>query len=248
MAAESASKHSASFRIYGARTHAERADVARRCQQIRDDLHARWNGEAEQPQWSPACEIVLHHSESAYLSAVGAGGRGTVGATYIQFDPRDCQKIVRRRVDLLTAGQSDVLAALPHEMTHVLLADRYAGKQPPPWLDEGIATLADSHAKQKRHLHDLQSLAARHGRRSVLEMLRHEGPIPSHQRARFYGQSVALATVLTRIDSPSRIFDFAAEAERTSPEVALKKFYQLDVQELDRRINELTLETELAAQ
>lgn len=238
----------ANFQVYGARNTAERKEIAVRCQTIRDELHERWNGEEPQQQWSPVCEIVLHHRETDYLSAVGAGGRGTLGATYIQFDPKNSRRILRRRVDLLTAGQSDLLAALPHEMTHVLLADRFAGTQPPPWLDEGIATLADPAVKQQRHLSDLRAVTTRGGHQSIAHMLNHEGPIPSSQRARFYGQSVALATVLTRLDAPSKIFEFAAEVERTSPERALRSVYKLDLRELDRRIFELTYATDLAQQ
>ena len=138
--------------------------------------------------------------------------------------------------------------ALPHEMTHVLLADRFAGTQPPPWLDEGIATLADSAAKQQRHLNDLRAVTTRSGRQSIAQMLNHEGPIPGNQRARFYGQSIALAKVLTHLDAPTKIFEFAAEAERTSPERALRSVYKLDLHELDRRIFELTFSADLAHQ
>lgn len=236
------------FIVYGVRSSAERALVLQRCQAMRDELHARWNEDERQLAWKPACEIVLHHSEGAYLKAVGLGGRGTVGATYIQFDTRQPKRIVRRRVDLLTAGQNDALVALPHEMTHVLLADRYAGSQPPPWLDEGIATLADSPVKQKRHLLDLHAATSRSGHRSVAEMLEHDGPIASRDRARFYGQSVALATILTRLDNPARIFEFAHEAERTSPADALRRVYKIEVHELDRRIADLALETDIAQQ
>jgi hypothetical protein len=235
------------FRVSGARSIEDRAKVAARCQEIRNELHAKWNGDAKQVAWSPTCEVVLHHRQSDYLAAVGAGGRGTVGATYIQFDPRRPDRVVRRRIDLLTAGQADPLSALPHEMTHVLLADRFGGTQPPPWLDEGVATLADSIAKKKRHLYDLRLVAAQGSGLSVAQMLEHDGPIPTHQRACFYGQSVALATVLSRIDSPARIFEFAEELKKSRPEAALRKVYNVSLQDVDRRINELTFESELAA-
>ena len=48
--------------------------------------------------------------------------------------------------------------ALSHELTHVVLADRFAGRQPPRWFDEGIATLADS--TEKRALHHRDCCAA----------------------------------------------------------------------------------------
>jgi hypothetical protein len=245
LAAEPREKPS-SFRIYGARTQKENNDLFARVQAIRDELHAKWNGDAKQQVWTPACEIVIHHRESDYLGAVGAGGRGTVGATYIQFDPRQKTVVTRRRIDLLAAGQSDILGALPHEMTHVLLADRYAGSPPPPWLDEGVATLADSLAKQKRHLNDLRLVMARGERMSIAQMLCHDGPIPARQRACFYGQSVALATVLTRLDDPRRIFEFAAAAEKHSVETALRQVYNLELADLDRRITELAFDGEVA--
>jgi hypothetical protein len=236
----------ANFRIYGAKSAQERAALEVRCQQIREDLHTRWNGDAEPIAWVPRCEIVLHAKQSDYLNAVGLGGRGTVGATYIQFDTQRPSRILRRRVDLLTAGQTDPLSALPHEMTHVLLADRYQGKQPPPWLDEGVATLADSPVKQMRHLLDLRGAMTRGRSMTVAHLLSHDGSIPANLRASFYGQSVALAIVLTKVDSPSRIFEFAAELERSSPERALRKVYDLDTQELDRRIRDLTFVDDVA--
>jgi hypothetical protein len=244
--ADQAREKPSSFRIYGARTEKERREFHARVQAIRDELHAKWNGDAKQPVWNPACEIVIHHRESDYLNAVGAGGRGTVGATYIQFDPQRKTLVTRRRIDLLAAGQTDVLGALPHEMTHVLLADRYAGSPPPPWLDEGVATLADSLAKQKRHLNDLRGVMARGERISISQMLSHDGPIPARQRACFYGQSVAVAAVLTRLDDPHRIFEFAAAAEKHSVETALRQVYKLELADLDRRIIELAFEGEIA--
>jgi hypothetical protein len=127
-----------------------------------------------------------------------------------------------------------------------LLADRYAGSPPPPWLDEGVATLADSLAKQKRHLNDLRTVMARGERMSISAMLTHDGPIPTRQRACFYGQSVALATILTHLDKPHRIFEFAAAAEKYSVEVALRQVYKIELVDLDRRIMELALEGEIA--
>lgn len=235
------------FRVYGARTVAERAAVLKRCQEIRDELHTRWNGEVPQIAWQPVCEVVLHFSQSDYLQAVGAGARGTVGSTFIQFHPRETQRIIRRRIDLL-AAEHDMLAALPHEMTHVLLADRYQGQQPPPWLDEGVATLADTITKQQRHLRDLQMALSGGNRMSIATMVALDGPIPSRQRASFYGQSVALATILTRLDHPHRIFEFAQAAQEHGAERALKRVYKLDLADLDRRIANLALESDLAIQ
>ncbi len=61
--------------------------------------------------------------------------------------------IANRRIDLLVDKQG-ALTSLPHELTHVVLADCFAGRQPPLWLDEGVAMLADTHDKQMLHERD----------------------------------------------------------------------------------------------
>ena len=52
------------------------------------------------------------------------------------------------------------MTALPHELTHLILADRFSPRQVPRWSDEGMAVLADPAEKQRLHLRDLRQALA----------------------------------------------------------------------------------------
>ena len=52
-------------------------------------------------------------------------------------------KIISRRVNLRTDHPTLVQAVLPHEITHVILADFFTEQQIPRWADEGLAVLAE---------------------------------------------------------------------------------------------------------
>ncbi len=47
-------------------------------------------------------------------------------------------------------------AILPHEVTHVVLADLFTTQQIPRWADEGIAVLAEPNAEQEIRAAELQ--------------------------------------------------------------------------------------------
>src|SRR5437763_4713779 len=132
--------------------------VAEHCERWRAKLQKYWCTE-ECDCWSPKCEIVVHARSSSYLGAVGKGATQTFGSSLIQFAS---DKQVSRRVIDFRGDSTHGLAAVPHEMTHVILADLLDGRQPPRWADEGMAILADSHQKQMLHERDLtQGLAGR---------------------------------------------------------------------------------------
>src|SRR5262245_53998469 len=117
-------------------------------------LHAirnLWMGGEIPEKWSRPCEIVAHATRADYCAAVGCGGSISVGSTQIKTD---AGKIVHRRIDLLIEGKQ--LPALGHELTHVVLADSFGGRRPPPWADEGMAILSDESAKRRLHQNDLR--------------------------------------------------------------------------------------------
>lgn len=79
------------------------------------------------------------------MAAVGPGSEHTVGSSLVTVDKA---KIASRRIDLLGDQTEFLTAALPHELTHVILRDRLMSTPPPRWADEGMAVLADTEAKQ----------------------------------------------------------------------------------------------------
>ena len=90
------------------------------------------------------CDLVLYPSNESYARGVGSNAANTAGAVLIGYDTQR----PFFRIDL-RANRSDwETAALPHELTHVLFAQRFAGRKLPTWINEGTALLADPASKQ----------------------------------------------------------------------------------------------------
>ena len=128
------------------------SELLKTCQQLREQLQATWLGDISSAQWRPRCEVVVHGSRASYQQAVGRSAGQSYGSSLIKFESR---QVVTRRIDLLPGADGRV-SALAHELTHVVLADRFRGRQPPRWVDEGIATLADAPEKRRLHRRDCQ--------------------------------------------------------------------------------------------
>ena len=115
-------------------------------------------------------------------------------------------RITARRIDLLEESTDYLSAALPHELTHVVLKDRFASKILPRWADEGMAILADTEAKQKRHERDLQSRDLRYQTtfRAAELFLMEEYP-PANRFGTFYGQSASLTDFWLDVRVPQNL-------------------------------------------
>jgi hypothetical protein len=206
--------------------------IARACECWRGSLQRHWCSASEPAGWSPKCEIVIHPSPQSYLAAVGAGGSQTFASSWIKFG-RD-KKVSKRRIDLRGDGQRGI-AAIPHEMTHVVLADLLNGAQPPRWADEGLAMLADTEKKQSLHERDLSEGLSRGLAFSTAELVTTDTyPHPSRVPT-FYGQSVSLTAFLVTRDQPSKFIEFLRGTQEFGYDVALQKTYAIpSLRELER--------------
>jgi hypothetical protein len=222
---------STNFIVHSRHPGHDARQVAEHCERWRTKLQRYWR-DAESDAWSPKCEVVVHAGSRGYLAAVGAGASQTFGSSLIQFG-KD-QQVARRLIDF--RGDSlHGLAAVPHEMTHVILADCLGGRQPPRWADEGMAILADSHEKQLLHERDLsQGLAAR-GAFRIHELLTLDAyPHPSRIPA-FYGQSASLTACLAKRDDPAKFVEFLRRSLDQGYDQALRDIYHLDnIAQLER--------------
>jgi hypothetical protein len=222
---DAARAESASFRVVSyARGHDAR-EAARICEQWRAKLTRYWCGENESVAWSPKCNLVIHASQQGYLSAVGPGGRPTYGSSLLDFG-KD-KRVSRRRIDI--RGDSSLgPSALPHELTHVILADLLGGRQPPRWADEGMAMLADTQAKQLLHEADLvQGLATGRAFR-LAELLALDTYPPASRVPAFYGQSVSVTAFLALRDDPAKFVEFLNCCEEHGHDEALRQVYAID--------------------
>lgn len=214
---------SANFEVYGASATQDARQVALLCERWRAKLQTYW---LQKPNaaWTPRCEIVVHATKANYLAAVGRGGEATRGASWIEFKNN---QVSRRRIDLL--GVNDLgLTALAHEMTHVIFADLFQGRQPPRWADEGAAMLADSYDKQQLHQRDLERAIAGQIEFRIGELFALEQYPLAHRVPGFYGQSVSLAAFLARRDDPAKFVKFVERVLDHGHDRALREVYGIE--------------------
>lgn len=151
----------ASFSIWTHGTQPAAVDIARTCERLRTELSRDWKLTSDVP-WTPKCAIVLHPTLHDYRQELGLQDQ-SVGCTTTTCDDG---RIVFRRIDLRADADDWRSNALPHEMTHVILAERFANVTLPQWLSEGLAMLAETD--------DL-----RHRREAVLTSAHQRGALPS---------------------------------------------------------------------
>ena len=196
------------------------------CESLRTALQAVWLGTDHADTWRPRCDVVVHRTLTEYTRVLGTGAGNSVGCATIRMDDG---RVVGRRIDLRLDGDSGMADALPHELAHVVLADRFRHRRIPPWADEGIGVLAESSAMQNTRAEALRRSCQRghvFRTRDLLTLSRF--PMPNYRDA-FYGQSAHLIRFLMeRSRSPSQVLDFIDDAMTHGYETALQKHYDID--------------------
>ncbi len=199
--------------------------LAESCETWRNRLRKMWITEADAANWQPKCEVCVHPDKSAYNRALNRPGDTSVGSTMMNFDQG---RAVLRRIDLRADASDWSNAALPHELTHVVVGERFGGHALPRWADEGIAMLSESSEKHRERLTHLRDVLVKRQSLALGDLVRLERIPAPHQRDAFYGQSVALTSWLIRQSTPARFADFIEESQRQGMNVALKQHYRLD--------------------
>lgn len=202
------------------------AELVRHCESLRAELQKTWIGQAAHPSWTPRCDVILHSSVLSYSRTLGNGAGRSVGCTSLKLDSG---RVVQRRIDLRLDSETWKTDALPHELTHVVLADRFADRRIPPWIDEGIGVSSESRGKQLQRLTALQQSQARGDVLKLQDlMVLNRFPDPRYRDA-FYGQSVSLIHLLhSRSEHPSQVLDFADHAQQHGYDSALREVYEID--------------------
>lgn len=208
-------------------------DLARHAEALRTRLKSQWLGDAADADWNPRCQVVLHASRRAYVDASGRGSESTAGSSLVNVSGN---RITSRRIDLLGQSEEYLTAALPHELTHVILRDRFVAEEPPVWADEGLAILADPIAKQRRHQQDLAKTHANSVEFSTGELLTTRSYPRADRMGAFYAQSLSLVEFLVNQESPERFVEFIEQVNLQGYDAALQKCYGIEgVVELNRK-------------
>jgi hypothetical protein len=220
------------FTIRGLRRDADARAWAEAFEALRSRLVRTWLGDSPMTIWSPKCEVVLHGSLAGYRNVVGTEAERTLGSTCVSFEDGN---IVRRLVDVRANQRGWFDGAVPHELTHVLLAEYLDQAHFPAWADEGMAIQADPVAKRQGHHDDLQ-VALRRGTTLGVATLFVQPECPAGNAQTFCGESASLVQFFTRQGAPDQFVRFLRLAASDGYDGALRQFYGIaGTSDLERR-------------
>ena len=109
----------------------------------------------------------------------------------------DWGRIIARRVNLRADHANLLRAILPHEITHVVLADLFPHQQIPRWADEGMAVLSEPASEQHLRAADLDEPLTK-GQLFKLEHLMAMDYPEGKYWGLYYAQSVSLTRFSVR--------------------------------------------------
>jgi hypothetical protein len=220
-------------------------DTGAALEKARAELQEAWLPKNAAAGWKPKCQIVLHASAAGYLQAVGRGAEATTGSALVDFDKG---QISARKIDIRGDRADWFSAALTHELTHVVLADRFIAVAIPHWADEGMAILADTPDKRGRHAVDLHAALGAGGEFRLAELLTLGGYPQPRRMGAFYGQSASLVDYLTTIGSREQLVAMVERATSHGYDVALREIYSIQsVRHLERDWRQHVADTKTAS-
>ena len=198
--------------------------VACRAESLRRELSTKWLGKSLSTDWSPKCQILVHSDHRSYVAAAGRGSERTTGSSLVTTV---AGKVVSRRIDVFDADSTGDSGptALPHELTHVILKDRFVKTELPHWADEGAAILADAGEKQERHQRDLNSALETQRVLRMASLLTMDSYPSANQQGVFYAQSASAVRFLVAQKTPAHFICFLEHASSSGYDAALRSCY-----------------------
>lgn len=219
-----------SFRIFHndealARKAATRAETARRA------AGKLWTGTEPTAPWSPKCDLYLYPTAEMFaaqtLQPAESPGFSTAGL--------EGGRVTVRMVKLRADYPKMLDAVLPHEITHIVLADLFPTKQIPRWADEGMSVLSEPAAEQALRVGDLAGPIRTDVLFRLDVLMAADYPSGAHW-ALYYAQSVSLTRYLVGRGTPQQFVKFVRGSQEQGVEGALRAVYGIEsVAELERR-------------
>ena len=216
-------QESETFRVYCRPGLAVAKRLPAACEALRRQLQETWFGSAGD-DWSPRCDIVVHPSVNEYVRELGPGSRQSSGCTSVDIQKG---KVTKRRIDLRADADDWMNTALPHELTHVILAEKFTEKQIPRWADEGMAILTEPATRQSERRQSMQRALSRSGRFSAAELTSMQDYPAADRRDAFYGESASLVAFLIERESPARFLEFLQRSQKSGFDQALADVYRI---------------------
>ncbi len=215
-------RESANFRVFHVDPKlAEK--VVQVAEATRRDQTKRWSGSLPPAPWQPKCEIYLYPTAGQYAQMTGqpddSPGFSTMGMNQ--------GEIISRRVNVRTDHEGLLAAVLPHEVTHVILADFFREQQIPRWADEGMAVLTEPVTEQKRRASDLVEPLGKNLLFPIETLMKMDYP-DNRYWSLYYAQSVSLTRFLVEQGTPAQLVEFLQGSQANGFEAELRRVYKID--------------------
>jgi hypothetical protein len=182
----------------------------------------KWRSSVPERPWSPRCDLYLYPNGKVFALSTHQPDTSPGFSTMISNGSR----VVTRRMSLRADHPQLLAAILPHEVTHVVLADLFTVQQIPRWADEGAAVLAEPRAEQHLRWAELQQ-PLESGRLFELSKLMAMDYPGTKDWSLYYAQSVSLTHFLVGQGTPERFIQFLKDSHRSGIESALRQNYQI---------------------
>ncbi|WP_406700590.1 hypothetical protein V5E97_17470 [Singulisphaera sp. Ch08] len=197
--------------------------VAQVVEAAREAQVKRWLGATARSAWSPRCDVYVYPSGKSFSRMTGqteeSPGFSTMGM--------NAGRIVTRRINVRADHPNLVVAILPHEVTHVVLADLFPTQQVPRWADEGMAVLAEPDSEQRLRAADLDKPLTSGQLFKLNDLMVMDYPDGKYWGL-YYAQSVSLTRFLVDQGSPAQFIQFVQGSQQRGLEAELKRVYQID--------------------
>ena len=205
--------------------------VAAKAEAARTQFTAFWSGSKTRVRWAPRCDLYLYPTASQFAEETRQSAESPGFSTSELSGGRVTQRVIRLRAD----HAKMIEAVLPHEITHVVLADLFPVRQIPRWADEGMAVLSEPIAEQGLRASDLAGPLASGNVFDMTTLMTTDYPADP-LRAMFYAESISVTRYLVSQGTPPQFVAFVKESQTLGIEPALRKSYGIKgFADLDRR-------------
>jgi hypothetical protein len=217
---------SENFRVFHKATQTLAEKTIQAAEQTRATRLRQWFGGVSDP-WNPKCDLYLHATAQDYGQATGQDYHSPGHSTLKLENGR----LVIRRMDLHCDEPTMLVSILPHETTHVVLADQFGGRLLPRWADEGMAILSEPRDRVEQYLKNLAKYYQDGQLFKLRELIeqsyqpQQEGYPEPRRVGAFYAQSVSLVDFLTSRRGPHEFTLFLHDGFRYGYEKALQRHY-----------------------
>lgn len=219
-------------------------ELADLLESARSRVSSRWQLPAQTSAWAMKCQVTFYPTVDSYCQMTGYPAESK-GVANVEIGGGT---VWRRQLDISPMQQAVRDAVLTHELTHILLADRFCWSQIPRWADEGIAIASEpsidaetSHPDQARlgaklvgRRHEQQEVLRDNLRRGTYMPMRELLIVRQYPRERdrqqtLYAESGSLIDYLLAKDvEPHQILDFVESTQKAGVEQAVAAHLPFD--------------------